>query len=127
MRAKDVQARVPAVTSYRGKKAKRSDEGAPPPPLPARTTSSFKLKSPYKPAGDQPQAIRELVEGLRRGDEAQVLLGITGSGKTYSVANVIAEMTFAIVNVLPEPVMPSSTCALSPRCTPSTSSSIALG
>jgi excinuclease ABC subunit B len=82
---------VPGVPSYRGKKAKRSDDG-PPPPLPARTASSFKLKSPYQPAGDQPTAIRELVEGLRRGDEAQVLLGITGSGKTYSVANVIAEV-----------------------------------
>jgi excinuclease ABC subunit B len=79
------------VTPYRGKKARRSDESTPPPPLPARTASPFKLKSPYKPAGDQPKAIRELVEGLRRGDEAQVLLGITGSGKTYTVANVIAE------------------------------------
>ena len=52
----------------------------------------FTLKSPYQPAGDQPKAIRELVDGLRRGDEAQVLLGITGSGKTYSIANVIAEV-----------------------------------
>jgi excinuclease ABC subunit B len=79
------------VASYRGKKAKRSDESAAPPPLPERT-GSFKLRSPYKPAGDQPKAIRELTEGLRRGDEAQVLLGITGSGKTYSVANVIAQV-----------------------------------
>ncbi len=71
------------MSTYRGKKARRSDEGAPPPPLPARTESPFKLKSPYEPAGDQPKAIRELVEGLRRKDEAQVLLGITGSGKTY--------------------------------------------
>ena len=78
------------MTSYRGKKARRSDEGAPPPPLPSRT-GQFKLKSPWPPAGDQPKAIQELVEGLRRGDEAQVLLGITGSGKTYSVANVIAQ------------------------------------
>ncbi|MDB4957141.1 MAG: excinuclease subunit, partial [Myxococcales bacterium] len=53
--------------------------------------SLFKLRSPYQPAGDQPKAIAELVEGLRRGDEAQVLLGITGSGKTYTIANVIAE------------------------------------
>jgi excinuclease ABC subunit B len=84
-------AKVRDVSTYRGKKARRSDEGAPPPPLPERSASPFKLKSPYKPAGDQPKAIRELVEGLRRGDEAQVLLGITGSGKTYSAANVIAE------------------------------------
>jgi excinuclease ABC subunit B len=54
--------------------------------------SLFTLKSPYKPAGDQPKAIQELVEGLRRGDEAQVLLGITGSGKTYTAANVISQV-----------------------------------
>jgi excinuclease ABC subunit B len=60
--------------------------------LPERKGAGFRLKSPYQPAGDQPKAIRELVDGLDRGDEAQVLLGITGSGKTYSVANVIAEV-----------------------------------
>jgi excinuclease ABC subunit B len=79
------------VASYRGKKARRSDEGTAPPPLPARSSSPFRLKSQYQPAGDQPKAIKELVEGLRRGDEAQVLLGITGSGKTFTMANVIAE------------------------------------
>jgi len=87
---REKHARVSAVASYR-KKAKRSDEGAPAKPLPARTASPFKLKSPYQPAGDQPKAIRELVEALARGDEAQVLLGITGSGKTFTVGNVIAE------------------------------------
>jgi excinuclease ABC subunit B len=51
--------------------------------------SGFQLRAPFPPGGDQPKAIRELVEGLERGDEAQVLLGITGSGKTFSVANVI--------------------------------------
>ena len=50
----------------------------------------FKLTSKYRPTGDQPQAIRELTEGLQRGDRAQVLLGVTGSGKTFTVANVIA-------------------------------------
>lgn len=50
----------------------------------------FKLTSKYKPTGDQPEAIRELTEGLRRGDPAQVLLGVTGSGKTFTIANVIA-------------------------------------
>ena len=50
----------------------------------------FKLTSKYQPTGDQPQAISELTEGLRRGDRAQVLLGVTGSGKTFTVANVIA-------------------------------------
>jgi len=48
--------------------------------------------APYQPTGDQPKAITELIEGLRRGDGAQVLLGITGSGKTFTMANVIAEM-----------------------------------
>jgi excinuclease ABC subunit B len=50
----------------------------------------FQLRSPFPPAGDQPKAIADLVDGLHRGDAAQVLLGITGSGKTYTVANVIA-------------------------------------
>jgi excinuclease ABC subunit B len=49
----------------------------------------FQLQPPYPPRGDQPEAIRQLVEGLRRGDDAQTLLGVTGSGKTYTVANVI--------------------------------------
>lgn len=52
----------------------------------------FKLKAPYKPAGDQPEAIRKLVEGLRKGYRFQTLLGVTGSGKTFTIANVIAEI-----------------------------------
>ena len=48
------------------------------------------LTSEYKPTGDQPEAIRQLTDGLRRGDKAQVLLGVTGSGKTFTMANVIA-------------------------------------
>ena len=52
----------------------------------------FKLNSAFKPTGDQPEAIRQLVEGLRRGDPAQTLLGVTGSGKTFTVANVLAEL-----------------------------------
>ena len=51
----------------------------------------FKLTSEYKPTGDQPEAIRQLTEGIKRGDPAQVLLGVTGSGKTFTMANVIAE------------------------------------
>lgn len=50
----------------------------------------FKLTSKYKPTGDQPQAIRQLSDGIERGDTAQVLLGVTGSGKTFTMANVIA-------------------------------------
>jgi len=52
--------------------------------------SNFKLTTPYTPSGDQPQAIDELVAGIERGDKHQVLLGVTGSGKTFTVANVIA-------------------------------------
>ena len=54
--------------------------------------SDFKLSSSYKPTGDQPEAIRQLTEGLNRGDKAQVLLGVTGSGKTFTMANVIANV-----------------------------------
>ena len=49
----------------------------------------FKLKANYQPAGDQPQAIEQLVAGLEQGDKEQVLLGVTGSGKTFTIANVI--------------------------------------
>ena len=56
------------------------------------TNLDFKLTSKYKPTGDQPEAIAQLVEGLNRGDKAQVLLGVTGSGKTFTVANVIANV-----------------------------------
>jgi excinuclease ABC subunit B len=49
----------------------------------------FRLEAPYKPAGDQPSAIKELTEGIFRGEKHQVLLGVTGSGKTFTVANVI--------------------------------------
>ncbi len=49
----------------------------------------FKIESPFSPEGDQPEAIRQLVEGLRRGDREQVLLGVTGSGKTFTMAKVV--------------------------------------
>ncbi|HID39637.1 MAG TPA: excinuclease ABC subunit UvrB, partial [Calditrichaeota bacterium] len=52
----------------------------------------FELTSTYKPQGDQPQAIEELVKGIRRGERFQTLLGVTGSGKTYTMANVIARV-----------------------------------
>ena len=52
----------------------------------------FQLVSPYKPTGDQPQAIAKLVEGIKRGDKEQTLLGVTGSGKTFTMANVIAQV-----------------------------------
>src|SRR3990172_6495875 len=49
----------------------------------------FQLTSAFQPTGDQPDAIRQLTEGLQRGDKSQVLLGVTGSGKTFTMANVI--------------------------------------
>jgi len=52
----------------------------------------FQLTSKYKPTGDQPEAIKELTEGLEHGDKSQVLLGVTGSGKTFTIANVIANV-----------------------------------
>ena len=51
----------------------------------------FKLVAPYKPTGDQPEAIAKLVEGIKRGDKEQTLLGVTGSGKTFTMANIIAQ------------------------------------
>ena len=52
----------------------------------------YVLTSKYKPTGDQPEAIRQLTDGILRGDKSQVLLGVTGSGKTFTVANVIANV-----------------------------------
>ncbi|WP_294443329.1 DEAD/DEAH box helicase family protein, partial [uncultured Sphingomonas sp.] len=52
----------------------------------------FKLVSDYQPAGDQPTAIRELVDTARQGEKDQVLLGVTGSGKTFTMAKVIEEL-----------------------------------
>ncbi|MGN0495939.1 MAG: excinuclease ABC subunit UvrB [Lachnospiraceae bacterium] len=54
--------------------------------------SSFKLHSPFQPTGDQPQAIEELVKGFKEGNQFQTLLGVTGSGKTFTMANVIASL-----------------------------------
>ena len=51
----------------------------------------FVLNSPFKPTGDQPTAIKQLIEGIQSGDKAQCLLGVTGSGKTFTMANVIKE------------------------------------
>ncbi|WP_438278640.1 excinuclease ABC subunit UvrB [Nitrobacter sp.] len=61
------------------------------PPRPEKSEGGvrFEIKSDYEPKGDQPQAIRELVEGINRNDRTQVLLGVTGSGKTYTMAKVI--------------------------------------
>ena len=54
--------------------------------------SEFRLHAPYQPTGDQPEAIRELVEGFKEGNQFQTLLGVTGSGKTFTMANVIQQL-----------------------------------
>ena len=52
----------------------------------------FKLESSYKPTGDQPQAIEQLVKEFKEGNQCQTLLGVTGSGKTFTMANIIAQL-----------------------------------
>ena len=52
---------------------------------------AFKLHSEFKPTGDQPEAIKQLVEGFKEGNQFQTLLGVTGSGKTFTMANVIQQ------------------------------------
>ena len=61
----------------------------------------FKLKSPFKPAGDQPGAIKRLVEGLEKNERFQTLLGVTGSGKTFTMANVIARFGKPVLVIAP--------------------------
>lgn len=61
----------------------------------------FELLSEYKPMGDQPQAIEKLVGGLRKGYRFQTLLGVTGSGKTFTMANVIKEMNRQVLVISP--------------------------
>ena len=51
----------------------------------------FEINSPFKPTGDQPQAIRQLVDGLNSGQQYQTLLGVTGSGKTFTIANMLEQ------------------------------------
>ena len=60
--------------------------------IPAPERAAFRISSDFEPAGDQPEAIEELLSGLRRGEREQVLLGVTGSGKTFTAAHVIREM-----------------------------------
>ena len=61
-------------------------------PLQKYTLMNFNLHAPFAPSGDQPDAIKQLVDGLNRGDKAQTLLGVTGSGKTFTIANVLNEV-----------------------------------
>ena len=73
------------------------------PPVPA--TRRFELRSQYQPAGDQPQAIAALIEGLERGEREQVLLGVTGSGKTFTIANAIAHVQRPTLVLAPNKIL----------------------
>lgn len=60
-----------------------------------REPGTFQLVSDYKPSGDQPEAIKELVEGVKEGKQCQVLMGATGTGKTFTISNVIEQVVQA--------------------------------
>ena len=68
-------------------------------------SSGFKIMSDYKPSGDQPHAIEALVQGLRQGSRYQTLLGVTGSGKTYTVANVIQQLQRPTLVMAPNKIL----------------------
>ena len=67
--------------------------------------SIFNLESDYAPMGDQPTAIQELVDGVNSGKKSQVLLGVTGSGKTFTMANVIAELSRPALLMAPNKIL----------------------
>ncbi|MEG1883938.1 MAG: excinuclease ABC subunit UvrB [Clostridia bacterium] len=73
--------------------------------------NEFKIVSHYQPAGDQPQAIERLVEGVQRGDEAQVLLGVTGSGKTFTMAKVIERVQKPTLVIAHNKTLAAQLCA----------------
>lgn len=73
--------------------------------------SGFKLKSDYKPSGDQPEAIEALVHGLRRGCRYQTLLGVTGSGKTFTIANVIEKVQRPTLVIAPNKILAAQLCS----------------
>lgn len=68
-------------------------------------TSIYQLESPFEPAGDQPQAIKELVEGINNGEKNQVLLGVTGSGKTYTMAKIIEQCNRPALIMAPNKIL----------------------
>ncbi len=74
-------------------------------------SNPFVLKSEYSPTGDQPEAIRALVEGIERGDRMQTLLGVTGSGKTFTMANVIKEVNRPTLILEPNKTLASQVCS----------------
>ena len=73
-------------------------------------TEVFHLKAPFTPTGDQPQAIEALVQGLKAGDKGQTLLGVTGSGKTFTMANIIAQCNRPTLILEPNKTLASQIC-----------------
>ncbi|MBU1126457.1 DEAD/DEAH box helicase family protein, partial [Patescibacteria group bacterium] len=71
---------------------------------------SFKLQSPFRPAGDQPQAIEALTSGLKKGLHKQTLLGVTGSGKTFTMANVIKNVNKPTLVIAPNKTLAAQLC-----------------
>jgi len=71
----------------------------------------FRLSSDFRPTGDQPQAIEQLVSGLERGDRAQTLLGVTGSGKTFTMANIVARYQRPTLVLAPNRTLAAQLCA----------------
>lgn len=74
-------------------------------------SSAFKIRAEYQPSGDQPQAIEALVQGLRRGCPYQTLLGVTGSGKTFSIANVIEQVQRPTLVMAPNKILAAQLCS----------------
>ena len=71
----------------------------------------FEVKSPFKPTGDQPKAIAKLVKGIKDGKRAQTLMGVTGSGKTFTIANVIAEVNRPTLILEPNKTLAAQICS----------------
>ena len=71
----------------------------------------FHLETPYRPTGDQPQAIKRLSDGVQAGLDAQVLLGVTGSGKTFTMANIIANCNRPTLIIEPNKTLAAQVCS----------------
>ena len=75
------------------------------------TVDHFELHSEYQPTGDQPQAIKELVEGFKKGNQFETLLGVTGSGKTFTMANVIEQLNKPTLIIANNKTLAAQLCA----------------
>lgn len=76
-----------------------------------RSMDHFELVSPFKPTGDQPEAIAKITEGILSGMKEQVLLGVTGSGKTFTMANVIANVNKPILVLAHNKTLAAQLCS----------------